>query len=252
MTSLRWAAPERHESLPSTNLAALADPRPGRVVVADHQSAGLGRRGRSWTSPPGAALAVSAVLPPLPADLAGWLPLAAGVAVVDALASSRWPVEARLKWPNDALVPAGPAPGKISGVLTQVADGGALVVGTGLNVDHDRSRLPVPTATSWRLVRGGSPLPPGAREGFLEDYLGRLRELHAALVEGDVDRVHRAYEARCATLGRDVVLHRPGGGRVRGRAVRVDARGALVLATSPTAGVESVHDAGDVEHLRDQ
>ena len=252
MTPLRWAAPERHESLPSTNLEALRDARPGRVVVADHQSAGLGRRGRSWSSPPGDCLAISAVLPAVAPELAGWVPLAAGVAVVDALAVSRWPVEARLKWPNDVLVADGPAPGKISGILTQVADDGAVVVGAGLNVDHDRTRLPVPTATSWRLARGGSPLPPGARESFLEDYLDRLRDLHRSVAEGDHETLHAAYSSRCATLGRDVVVHRPDGGRTRGRALRVDDRGALVVAGSPPDGGQSVHDAGDVEHLREQ
>ncbi|WP_151524455.1 biotin--[acetyl-CoA-carboxylase] ligase [Serinicoccus kebangsaanensis] len=247
MTPLRWAAPEWHESVGSTNVEALAAPRVGRVVVADHQSAGLGRRGRTWSSPPGTALAISAVLPPPPGDTGGWLPLAAGVAVVDALAASRWPVEARLKWPNDLLLEAGPAPGKLCGILTQVADDGAVVVGVGVNVDHDRAQLPVPTATSWRLARGGAPLPPGAREDFVQTYLHLLREVHLGL-QDEPDEVRRRYLRHCGTLGRDVVVHRPGGQQTRGRAVRLDARGALVVAGPG----ESVHDVGDVEHLRDQ
>lgn len=250
MERLRWATPERHETIGSTNVEALADPRPGRVVIAEHQSAGAGRRGRAWSSPPGTGLAVSVVLPPVPGSLAGWAPLAAGVAVVDALAAGRWPVQARLKWPNDVLVDGGPAPGKICGVLVQVADSGAVVVGVGVNIDHREDQLPVPTATSWRLARGGAPLPPGARDGFLEDYLHRLRELHAPLAAGEAEPVRTAYLDRSATLGRSVVVHGPDGSARRGEAVGIGEDGALIVRRE--GGELGVHHAGDVEHLRDQ
>lgn len=249
MERLRWAAPQWHESIGSTNVEALADPRPGRVVVADHQSAGQGRRGRTWSSPPGTGMAISAVVPALPPGVVGWLPLAAGLAVLSALADSRWPVDTVLKWPNDVLVEAGPAPGKLCGVLAQVAPGGAVVVGAGVNVDHDRGDLPVPTATSWRLARGGSPLPDGAREDFLASYLDHLASLHDALARGDVETVRTAYLPRCGTLGRTVVVHRPDGGQTRGTAVAVDDGGGLVV---EGADGSAVHHAGDVEHLRSQ
>ena len=86
MTALRWAEPEHHESIGSTNTEAMGDPRPGRVVVADHQSAGRGRLGRSWHSPPGSGMAISAVVPTVPTAVLGWLPLAAGLALAEALA----------------------------------------------------------------------------------------------------------------------------------------------------------------------
>lgn len=247
MPHLTWESPERHPSIDSTNLEAARDPRPGRVVVADHQSAGLGRRGRTWSSPPGTGMAISAVVPGLPPGVAGWLPLAAGLAVVRALAGSRWPVDARLKWPNDVLVTAGPRPGKICGVLAQVAGPDVVVVGTGVNVDHADDQLPVPTATSWRLARGGAPLPDEAGEVFLEDYLRHLAELHDALAAGQVGAVRTAYLDRSATLGADVVVHRPDGGTSRGRAVDLAEDGALVL-EGPEG--RTVHHAGDVEHLR--
>lgn len=243
----RWLVPERRATVGSTNIEALADPRPGRVVVADHQSAGQGRRGRTWSSPPGTGMAISAVVPALPPAVVGWLPLVAGLAVVRALAQSRWPVDAALKWPNDVLVVAGPRPGKLCGVLTQVADDGTVVVGTGLNVDHAEDQLPVAAATSWRLARGGAPLPDAAREVFLEDYLRHLAELHDALADGQVTRVRAAYLDRSATVGRQVVVHRPGGGATEGRAVDLADDGALVV---HGAHGRSVHHAGDVEHLR--
>lgn len=250
MTELRWAAPERHETVGSTNAEALADPRPGRVVVADHQTAGRGRRGRGWSSPPGTGLAISAVVPPVAPALMGWVPLVAGLAVAEALARSRWPVDGVLKWPNDVLLrlPDG-GWGKVAGVLAQVAADGNVVVGTGLNVDHAPDQLPVPTATSWRIVRGGAPLPEAAREALLADYLDRLAHWHAALAEEDLAGVRTAYLRRCGTVGQEVVVHRPDGATTTGTAVGVDDTGAL-LVDGPRG--TSLHHAGDVEHLRPQ
>jgi BirA family transcriptional regulator, biotin operon repressor / biotin---[acetyl-CoA-carboxylase] ligase len=263
MDTMRWAAPEWHASIGSTNAEALTDPRPGRVVVADHQSAGIGRRGRRWESPAGTGLAISAVVPAVDQDLMGWVPLAAGLALVEALTGSRWRVDAALKWPNDVLVPlrevgAAQAPvleadgrrwGKVSGILAQVAGDGAIVVGTGVNVDHEPDQLPVPTATSWRLARGGAPLPDAAREALLAAYLERLAAWHEALLQQQGRGVRAAYLRRCLTLGRPVVVHRPDGGTTTGTAVDVDGSGALVL-LGPQG--RTVHHAGDVEHLRAQ
>lgn len=250
MTELRWAAPERHETVGSTNDEALADPRPGRVVVADHQSAGRGRHGRGWSSPPGTGMAISAVVPPVAPALMGWVPLVAGLAVAEALAASRWPVDAELKWPNDVLLPLPDgARGKVAGVLAQVAPDGDVVIGTGLNVDHAPDQLPVPTATSWRIVRGGAPLPEAAREGFLTAYLDRLAHWHAALLEEDLPRVRAAYLRRCATVGQEVVVHRPDGTSTTGTAAGVDDTGALLVDGQQGC---TLHHAGDVEHVRPQ
>ncbi|MGO0575102.1 biotin--[acetyl-CoA-carboxylase] ligase [Ornithinimicrobium panacihumi] len=296
MEMLRWAAQEHHETIGSTNVEALRDPRIGRVVVADHQSGGLGRLGRSWQSPPGTGLAISVVVPPVQADLMGWLPLVAGLAVARALEESRWPVTAGLKWPNDVLVPlrdgaSGVAPsheaiaqgtdevttrqqepvleaegmrwGKIAGTLAQVAGSGAVVIGTGLNVDHTVGQLPVPTATSWRLARGGAPLPEGAREDFLTAYLEHLARAHDELAgagdtqgrrsgddqdgEDRVGRVSAAYLKKSLTIGARVAVLRPDGSRVEGTATGLDRSGALVL-EGPSG--RSAHHAGDVQHAR--
>jgi BirA family transcriptional regulator, biotin operon repressor / biotin---[acetyl-CoA-carboxylase] ligase len=256
-----WEPPERHESVGSTNVEALADPRPGRVVVADHQTAGQGRRGRSWQSPPGTGLAISAVVPAVAPGLMGWLPLAAGLAAARALSSGEQRVQAALKWPNDVLVPLpDPSPGqeavleargrrwgKVAGVLAAVAGTGEVVIGTGINVDHAPEQLPVRTATSWRLARGDEPLPRQARDALLHAYLDALATWHAVLAAGDAGAVRTAYLEQCLTIGREVVVHRPDGGTTTGTAAGLDASGAL-LVDGP--GGRTVHHAGDVEHLR--
>lgn len=258
---ISWSAPEWHPSIDSTNLQALRDPRPGRVIVADHQSAGLGRRGRSWTAPPDTSIAVTAVVPATDPGLIGWVPLVAGLAVAQAVADSRYAVRTALKWPNDVLVPdPGAAPvaatdgvrwAKVCGVLSQ-AVGGVIVLGAGLNVDQTRDQLPVATATSWRLARGGpdgkltGPLPEGTREQFVTDYLARLAHWMDTLVS-DPGAVRTAYTQQCVTLGQVVAVHQPDGSQRLGTAVAVDPTGALEV---DGGGRRSVHLAGDVVHVR--
>src|SRR5215469_17975770 len=103
-----WTAVEVRERTGSTNAdvaaAARAGTPEGLVVVAEQQTAGRGRLDRRWESPPRAGLAFSVLLrPAVPASRLGWLPLLAGVALVEAVRRQA-EVDAVLKWPNDLLV----------------------------------------------------------------------------------------------------------------------------------------------------
>ena len=121
---------------------------PGTVLVADYQSAGRGRLGRTWTAPPGTSIAMSVLVRPDGVDPARWtwLPLLTGLAVADGLSGAAG-LEARLKWPNDVLV----GDRKVCGILAERVEtpvGPACVVGMGINTHLERADLPVPTATS--------------------------------------------------------------------------------------------------------
>lgn len=251
MEAHRWAPPEWHATIDSTNLAVLADPTPGRVVVAEHQSAGQGRRGRAWTAPPDTSLAITVAVSAPPPGLIGWVPLVAGLAVVRALSSSRYAVSAGLKWPNDVLVLEGTTWRKVCGVLAQVAPAAhaaqaVVVLGAGVNIDQSRDQLPVPTATSWRLARGGAVLPDGTRQAWVVDYLAHLAQLLDTLRQ-DPDQVRAAYRACCRTLGQQVRVDLPGETSVSGVATGIDDSGALVVEGRHGT---SRHHAGDVVHLR--
>lgn len=125
-------------SLESTNTALLARPDPPigvcEVLLAEHQSAGRGRRGRSWVAPPGGAicLSLSWTFPQVPRD-AGALSLAIGVCVLRALGAIGLK-NAQLKWPNDILV----GDRKLGGILIELraesAGPASAVIGIGLNV----------------------------------------------------------------------------------------------------------------------
>ena len=108
----------------------------GTVVVADHQSAGRGRRGRTWTDAPGTSLLASILVRPrVPPSLLGTFSIATGVAVAEALRRATG-IEARLKWPNDVLAHGR----KLAGILVESrigADGRA-----GVSEPHRASLRP--------------------------------------------------------------------------------------------------------------
>src|SRR5260370_22021494 len=115
----------------------------GLILAAEEQSAGRGRMGRTWVSPP-AALPFSLLVPPatVPPARRGWLPLLTGVAVAAAVTDVTG-VKASLKWPNDVLADDA----KLAGILAEAA-AGAVVVGVGLNVSPAPSQLPPRTPTA--------------------------------------------------------------------------------------------------------
>ena len=209
----------------------------GLVVVTEHQTAGRGRLDRTWETPARAALTFSLLLrPERPAPEWPWLPLLAGVAVVDALAEHD--VAARLKWPNDVLL----GERKAVGILAERVDtgaGAAAVLGIGLNVSTTADELPGGGATSVLLATGGAP----DRTALLVSLLARLRERYAAWSAGGADALRPAYLEACSTVGREVRMALPSGDELAGPATDVDPEGRLVVAGTPVA-------AGDVVHVR--
>jgi BirA family biotin operon repressor/biotin-[acetyl-CoA-carboxylase] ligase len=197
---------------------------PGRVVVAEEQTAGRGRLDRTWVSPPRAGLTFSAVVRPEPVD--GWVPLLAGLAVANAI-REQCDVEAELKWPNDVLLDGK----KVCGLLAEVS-GTEVVVGIGLNVTTTAAELPHDQATSLRIAGATAT----DRETLLKAV---LRELADVVRE----RPLPSYRGMCSTLGRQVRLELPDGTSVTGTAEDVDDVGRLVVAGTAYA-------AGDVVHLR--
>jgi len=202
----------------------------GLVVVAEAQTAGRGRLDRSWVSPPRAGLTFSVLLrPDLPPAQWPWLPLWGGLAVAEAL-RERAGVDAELKWPNDVLVDGR----KLCGLLAEVPEPGALVLGIGLNVSTTAQELPHPQATSLALA--------GARTTDRDTLLrALLRSLTTVLADPDAARA--VYRKRCGTVGRRVRIELPAGRTVEGVAEAVDADGRVVVNGVP-------YGAGDVVHLR--
>jgi BirA family biotin operon repressor/biotin-[acetyl-CoA-carboxylase] ligase len=222
---------EAHEAIGSTNDRArelLADPESdGVVVVADAQTAGRGRRDRTWHSPAGRSLSMSAVVRPRLAARDAWqLALATAVAVSEACdpVAPTW-----LKWPNDVVDADG---GKVAGVLIEtVIEGDRVswaVIGVGVNIDWRRADMPDEiraTAVSLAELGGG----PVDRVGLLDRLLTGLSSEVDAIEAGRSPLAR--YRARCRTLGSSVAVA-VGDRVIAGRAVDLEEDGALVVETS--------------------
>ncbi len=134
------------ESCESTQLLVDTSLPEGALVVADHQTAGRGRLGRSWEAPAGTALLFSVLLKPPPDRHAPELSLVAGIAVADALERTLG-LSVQIKWPNDVMLRRQ----KVAGCLAEARDD-AVVLGIGVNVEPDEGassrRTPAPSARS--------------------------------------------------------------------------------------------------------
>jgi BirA family biotin operon repressor/biotin-[acetyl-CoA-carboxylase] ligase len=257
----REVAPALFElaSSSSTNseLAARAD-REGfgdlTVMLTRYQSAGKGRLGRSWTAPPGASIATSVLLRPrMPdgsaptPDRLGWLPVIAGVAMTEAVASALPGREVGFKWPNDVLVGGR----KICGVLAELLHAGTgVVVGAGLNTRMTADELPVPTATSLAVegLEVGDELEDLVLAAYLEGLRDRVGRYLASGTDADASGIRAQARGRCLTLGRSVRIELPGGDELHGTAVDLDADARLIVADRD--GVARSVAAGDVTHVR--
>jgi len=223
----RLGRPRLHlRSVDSTNvrargLAAAGAPH-GTLVTATAQTAGRGRQGRAWRTPPGRALLGSLLL----RDWPRLLPLAAAVAVAETVGH-----EAAIKWPNDVLREGH----KVAGILAEGRpDEGWMVLGIGLNVAVRPDELP-PEIRHTAATMG---LEPSDVEPTLTRLLTRLEHWLAA----DEPAVLDAWRARDALLGRAVAW---AGGA--GTAAGVDRDGRLVVDLADGGGRTAL-DAGEV-HL---
>jgi BirA family transcriptional regulator, biotin operon repressor / biotin---[acetyl-CoA-carboxylase] ligase len=219
----------------------------GLIVVAERQSAGRGRRDRNWESPPRAGLTLSVLLRPanVPQKHWGWLPLLAGVALLEAVHRIA-ELEAALKWPNDLLI----GDRKCAGILAEVIDE-AVVLGVGLNVTTRADELPPATglpATSLQLAGAQStdrdPLLKALLRG-MERWYGGWREAGG---DAEMCGLLGAYRRGCVTVGRRVRVQLPAGDELTGEATTVDNDGQIVIRTAD--GTVHRISAGDVVHVR--
>lgn len=211
---------------PSTNDAcwerAKAGEPEGFTVTAEAQTAGRGRFGRAWHSPPGLGLAVSVLLrPALPAERLSLLTAAAAVAAAETCGP-----DARIRWPNDAVV----RDRKIAGVLVEgrpstrsarsgETEPGAFVLGCGLNVNLRPEDFPddLRAASTSLLIERGAPQD---RNAVLRAFLERLDRRYDEALSGD-PALPRAWRDLSALVGRRVAISE-GGRDYRGEVVDLD------------------------------
>jgi BirA family biotin operon repressor/biotin-[acetyl-CoA-carboxylase] ligase len=218
--------------------AATDTPFEPRLLVADRQTAGRGRRGRRWQATPGASLTFSLAWPMADSsDLAG-LSLAVGVALAEAIDPR--PAEALqvgLKWPNDLwLVGAGEAGRKLAGVLIETAplgEGRVAVIGVGINVLAQRVDE-ASSGVAWLREIDADMTPERLLERVAPALVEALRRFEragfAAFLPG--------FLARDLLRGKTIRCGAEGGTRIEGIAAGVSPSGELLVRTP--GGIERI------------
>ncbi|MET7279261.1 biotin--[acetyl-CoA-carboxylase] ligase [Kribbella sp. NPDC005582] len=238
-----WTKIDVLADTPSTNAdvakAAADGAAEGLVVFTEFQSAGRGRLGRTWTTPPRSALLMSALLRPSAVDPAQWPWLGLLVPLAVAAAVRRVAeVPAQVKWPNDVLVDDR----KLAGILLERIEGPAVVIGIGLNVTLRESEKPHPAATSLALENAATT----DRVTVAAAVLRELETRYRAWLD-DPRALLPEYREMSATLGRAVRVELPDGTFLEGTARDLADDGRLIVDT-PLG--EQALAAGDVTHLR--
>ena len=230
----RWLLEQAREGAPE-----------GLVAVADHQTAGRGRLGRSWTAPAGASLLTSVLLRPgLAPDSLHLVTTAVALAAADACEQVAG-VAVELKWPNDLLLGGR----KVAGILAEADLAGpgrapAVVVGIGLNVNWPGDLPADLAATATSLDRAAAG--PVDREQLLVTLLLGLERRYSALLDGGGPDLASEYRSRCSTIGREVRVELADE-TFSGTATDVTDSGHLLVTTGVCLREVS---AGDVVHVR--
>lgn len=243
----------------------------GTLVATGEQTAGKGRAGRQWVTPPDTAVACSVLMPVPhtaspgePALAASWLPLITGSAVTAAL-QRYFPAESGarvgVKWPNDVHVRdeddaiAGQPGKKLCGILCELISPTRVIIGMGVNLFIPEHLLPTERATSLRAAGAdlgeASTLASLAGAELADEIIAAVVTELQALIGLATDHTHAARTRvlrHSLTLGSEVRVHLPGGEAVDGFARSLADDGSLVV-DLPTGGELTV-SAGDVEHLR--
>ena len=238
---------EIHDCLDSTNRRAKelgqSEALEGTLVVADRQTGGRGRLGRTWHSPAGLGLYFSIVLRPgghgfhLPL-----ITLATGLGVAQGL-ERICGLRPGVKWPNDLLLGSQ----KCSGILaeTEMTASGSLltVLGIGINVNHSSTEFPADLAeraTSLMIATGK----PWSRTAVLSAVLTEVESNYLKLAGNREHEIVQEYREFCITLGKQVEV-RGGSRTIQGVAVGIEATGQLIVRENASGQVFSV-DAGEV------
>lgn len=210
--------------------------REGTVIVTNSQTAGRGRRGRTWLAAPFESLLFSVLLrPPLPPRELFGLTLVAGVAVAQALHKMSYP--AKLKWPNDILLGGH----KVCGILAESS--GELdhteyvALGIGINVSG------YPAGTEYRCTSLSEHGPTPKRAALLAALLTSLQEYYAKFLDGQLPEILNLWRDHSATLGCRVTAH-TALGDIYGLAKDINPEGGLILELDD--GTETIITAGEV------
>ncbi|MDR4492971.1 MAG: biotin--[acetyl-CoA-carboxylase] ligase [Nitrospirales bacterium] len=248
------------DDLSSTNTFALElirkNPQDGTLIFANRQTDGRGRLDRNWFSPPDRNIYASLIkrLPCItPIQDAGWVPLLAGLAIVQAIEESA-DQSLVLKWPNDILM----REKKLGGILCETAtdfEGTRwVVIGFGINVNQAKISLPFElqeTVTSLQQESGRQ----WDRLSLLQGMASSVESIFSDSAFNNLPAWKNAYQARCSTIGQTIQVKFPDGSILTGIAQSIGEQGQLKVCPIPSLAkpqsdrMVDIH-AADILHIR--
>ncbi|MFX0207534.1 MAG: biotin--[acetyl-CoA-carboxylase] ligase [Candidatus Hodarchaeota archaeon] len=207
----------------------------GTVVVADTQTEGRGRAGRTWSSPVGGLWFTIILRPDIEPVYAHQITFAASIAVTTAIGNLRG-LQAQIKWPNDILIKEK----KVGGILLEIATSGStveyLVVGIGLNLTVDPHHFPPEVSNIATSI--ASNLRPGtkiSRDEILRSILREFEVYYQLLKQKGFRHIIQKWKGMSNIVGREIRVDDPPNEPMEGKVVDIDTTGALLIRTSKNA-----------------
>ena len=216
------------EETTSTQSDLVQQFKPGKVLVAEYQSAGRGRLDRKFIVPPRKGITFSFCVEAT--NDFGWIPLLTGLAVAQGINDYLDSDLVKIKWPNDLLI----YEKKLGGILSEKVATGA-VVGVGVNIFQTQTELPIFDATSLINVVTNKVID---RSELLSRILDRIGEVLA-----DLGKFKNEYREVCSTIGKFVRVTLPTGEVIEDLAIGISTDGGLLLKSREIT-------VGDTVHLR--
>ena len=240
---------EFYESVGSTNniayeLAERGRPE-GTAVIANEQTKGKGRLGRTWVSPEEKGIYLSCILRPdiMPGEVPK-ITLVAAVSVVKAIRKFA-SIEALIRWPNDILV----SDRKVGGILTELKAEmdrvNFAVLGIGINVNTSKKSLPKEGTSLKEESKASTDF---SRVELVKTLLQTLEDEYVKFKETGFSAIRKELQSFSCTLGREISINSAANGSFKGKAVDIDESGALIVELAD--GSRKTFISGDVTLLR--
>ena len=236
------------KTIASTNdyareLAARDSPE-GTLVISEEQTAGRGRMGNSWISPPGTGIWISLILrPPLPPSQGPLITPMTAVAVAGAIRKVTG-LSAGIKWPNDIIINNR----KAAGILIESSAGERsikhLIVGIGINVNTEVFPEEIRESATSLSICSGKKI---SRMEILISVIRQLERLYSIVIPGGKPRIIlERYRSWSVTLGKMITADRAGG-KITARALDITPNGGLLVRDQ--TGITEELISGEIQNL---